>query len=632
MNCRFCGTELPDTAKFCAACGNSLTEEQAAAADADTASASPIRKGRAALVIGACVVAAAVVVGGGWFVSSRAGVRKFFMGEERYARAVFMDTLGEAAGCTDMLSYAFSELNYLSEALGEADSAGQWLPVSLAAANSALGAEGLTLTTGADIRPSDDIYAGLADMAEESGVSEESLRGLTALINSYNVSVSEKTGEEAYEFAASFGTEKDALLKTTMYYGENGEAYIAFPDAVKGALMVELEELPELPEAKEDISVDLKQLAALASQLEEVFDEYYSDAEVSVERDTLKISGAAFDGLCSEIVFEADDMHDMLEDMIDILSENDYLCDLLEDSLDGFDYEDDLISELESFIRGMDESDVEFCFRGYVTSGNKLAGVELSMYDDDNEIELSAMNTSEHFAAGLAVDTARSSGAEMFLVADKTSATAGTAVFELTATDKTHFELSAEYSGIGTHKAFGQRIPVGTVKLILDDKFVETFSDGDNDPIEIGDKSFEMDDIMSGAAFTFSLSSEGKGVRFDAAFECEELGYYGAYLSAEPASGKVASGKFSDKNVIVIEEIKELKSDEAIEYIEQVAFDLAEKVLVIPELSEILDENGLDDADDLIEAVTGGYDVDEYIKRNVPDGVVTTTMVHPVEY
>ncbi len=632
MICNNCGTQLPDNAKFCGNCGT----VQPVGAAAESAAAAPeaaqptLRKGRAALVIGIGAVAAAALVAGSLFLSTRAGVRKVFMGEERYARSVFMDALGGVAGTAADNATAFATLAGGLSAMSDYDDEEVAL-AALAMGNSMLGTDGVTFSSGVNITPSDLVYSALSEQLEDTDITEEHLRSLVQEINGYSAAFTEKTGEDAYEFSAVFGKTKDPLFKGTVYYADNGDAYITFPDATKSAVLAELPELPDLPD-EEGIVIDYKQIAELAKQLEAVFDEYYDDADVEVKDRTIEINGAKFDGLCSEIVFEADDMHDMLEEMIEILSDNDYLADLLEDNIEDFDYEDALIAELENFIYGLDEADVEFAFRGYVNGGNKLCGVELLVYDDDDEIVISALNDASAFAVGLAVDT-QGEDAQIYFNAEKVNKTDGTAAFEIKTTEDEKLKLNFEYSGVGMHKTFGGSVPVGTVKLLIDDDFIEIVSTNSlENEVEIGGKTYTMKDIMEGAAFTLGLTPDGKGIRLDAGFECEKLGSYSAYVSMKPASGKVASGKFSDKNIIDADDITE---DEGIEFAEEVAFYYAGELLKDPVLSVILNDAGLDDEDDLIEAVTGGYDVDEYIERNFGDGPVYaahTIMSHPVEY
>lgn len=609
MICKNCGAEMPDNVKFCGSCG--AVQSAASAAEAAQTAQPVIRKGRAALIIGIGTLAAAALVTGSLFLSSRAGVRKVFMGEERYAKTVFTDAIGSVAGTAADYGSAFSTLVGSISAMEDIDD-DEAAQAALALVNSCLGTDGVTFGAGVEIVPSDIVYSALGEQLEDSDFTEEHLRSLVQELNGYCATFTEKTGEEAYEFSASFGKTKDPLFNGTVYYADDGDAYITFPGATKSAVLAELPELPDLPDGN-GADIDYMELSELAKQLEAVFNEYYDDADVEVKDRTIEINGAKFSGLCSEIVFEADDMHDMLEEMIEILSDNDYLADLLEDNIEYFDYEDDLISELEDFIYGMDRSDVEFAFRGYVNGGNKLCGVELLVYDDDDEIAVSALNDANAFAVGLAVDTAYDY-AHVYLNAEKTNKTDGAAALEIATADDEKLELNFEYSGIGVHKTFGGSVPVGTVKLLIDDKFMEIVSDSSlENEVELGGKTYTMNEIMEGAALTLGLSPEGKGVRLEAGFECEVLGSYSAYASVKPASGKVANGKFSAKNIIDADDITE---DEGIEFAEEVAFYYAGELLKDPVLSVILNDAGLDDEDDLIEAVTGGYDIDEYIERS----------------
>lgn len=670
MICKFCGTQLPDTAKFCAACGNSLAETAPSAeqynaalsaedlsdtveeyapqqfsqsvADASAqyaadaaagysahSAVTPVKKNMTPLFIGigcaVAVIAVMIVV----FFTNKAGFLKTFMGEEDYAKSVFMDAITSVAADPAIVETAASSVrNTFAAAADGFDSEEEAALAMLAMANSAVGVEGVSITAGVDLRPSEDVYSGLEDLADELDIDADTLKLLVQKINGYKITASEKTGEEAYQFAMSLGEDKSPLFNITAYYSADGDVYITFPKATNSALLAEAEELPEIEE-KEALVLDAKQIAALAKQLEEVFDEYYEEAEVTVEKSRLKIEGAKFEGLCSEIIFESDTMYDMLSDMIDVLSDNDYLCDLLEDNIEDFDYDEDFISELEYSIDGMDESDVEFCFRGYVTSSNKLAGVELLMYDKQNEICLSGLNTSADFAVGFVMETEHSTDAEIFLVAEKKDAKSGTAEFVVSDGRDTNIKLNIEYSDFGTHKAFGKETYVGTFKLLIDTDLIEslTGSSIDDEEFDIGSETFDLESVFDGAALIVKCSPLGKGIRYDMAFECEPLGYYGVYVAAEPVSKDIASGKFADDKIIEIDDIAE---DEGIEYAEQVATYYAEKLLEDEVFAEILEAEGLDDADDLIEAVTGGYDIDEYIERyygNVTYAA-TTTMTH----
>ena len=696
MICKFCGTQLPDAAKFCAACGNSLVEaepveqysaptvedqptqyysnpvdvvpEQQADVSAqqftqpaedysaqqmnqpvaeapaqyvdDVAAnysaysvAAPSKKNMTPLYIGIACVVAVIGIMIAIFFTNKAGFLKTFMGKEDYAKSVLMNTITSVAADTSVLESATSSLsNAFATAAEGFDSEAEAALAMLAMANSSVGVDGISMSAGVDVRPSEDIYSGLEDLIDDLDldIDADTLKLLVQKLNSYKFTAAEMTGEEAYQFAVSLGEDKSPLFNVTAYYGADGDVYITFPGATNSALLAEGEEIPEIEEG-EAIALDMKQLAALAKQLEEVFDEYYKEAEVSVEKSSLKVEAAKFEGLCSEIIFEADTMHDMLSDMIDVLSDNDYLCDLLEDNIEDFDYDDDLISELEYSIEGLDEEDIEFCFRGYVTSSNKLAGIELLVYDKKNEMCISGLNTSANFAVGFVMETEHSTDVEMFLVAEKKDDKSGTAEFVVSDGGDVDVKMNIEYSDFGKHKAFGQETYVGTFKLLIDTDLIESIVGESVDDVEfeIGGEKFDLESVFDGAALVVKCSPSGSGLRYDVAFECEPLGYYGVYVAAEPVSKDIASGKFADDKVIELDDIAE---DEGIEFVEQIAIYYAEKLLEDEVIGPVLDELGLDDTDDLIEGVTGGYDIDEYIERYYGDGdmayAASTIMTH----
>ncbi len=673
MNCKYCGTQLPDTAKFCAVCGKSLMEdsqpasgivenaaaqtaatapgivenaaaqtaapapsivenaaaqtaapaadiaenaaqpvEQAVPADAGAA-VKPVKKSRLPLIgiiCGSVALAGAVAA---LVITNMAGVKRVFMGEERYAKSVFFDTFDIVTDNKDIIDAAFSTAGDSLAALEDMD-AEEAAVAALAVANSAIGVEGLTVSAGVDFAPSEIAYAAAGEYAEKIDLDEATVRSLVELVNGYALTLSEKTGEDAYQFAASFGEEKKPLFKATMYYDDNGDAYIAFPDATKGAFMAELPDIPELPEiAEEDkLKLDYAELGALLNELEEVFDEYYEYAEVSVDKGVLDIDGARFEGQCVEIIFDSEDMHDMIEDMADVLSHNHYLRDLLEDNLDGFDYEDDLIAEIEDFIDGMDEADIEFAYRGYVTKSNKLAGFEGLVYDDKNEICISAMNSAEYAAVGFSVEDSEGVENGMYINAVKADSNSGTVSFSIQERNDDDFELNFEYSGIGTKKVFGQQTFVGSLKLLLDDGVMDILELDESEEIEIGGETFKLKDVVEGSVISLGVLPEGKGLRYEVGFACEELGSYSVYACAKPESGKLASNKFSTDKVVDVEDIAD---DEGVELVEEIAYYYAEKLLADDVLASVFEAAGMDDEDDLIEAFTGGYDIDEYLQR-----------------
>ncbi len=658
MNCKYCGTQLPDTAKFCAVCGKSLVEdsqlspdiaenaaaqtaapaadivENAAAQTAapasdiaenaaqpveqgvptDTGAAKPSKKSKLPLIgiiCGSVVLVGAVAA---LVITNMAGVKRVFMGEERYAKSVFFDTFGIVADNTDIIDAAFSSAGDSLAALEDMD-AEEAAVAALALANSAIGVEGLTVSAGVDFAPSEIVYAAAGEYAEKIDLDEAAVRSLVELVNGYALTLSEKTGEDAYQFAASFGEEKKPLFKATMYYDDNGDAYIAFPNATKGAFMAELPDIPELPEiAEEDkLKLDYVELGTLLDELEEVFDEYYEYAEVSVDKGTLNINGAGFEGQCVEIIFDSEDMHDMIEDMADVLSHNHYLRDLLEDNLDGFDYEDDLIAEIEDVIDGMDKADIEFAYRGYVTRSNKLVGFEGLVYDDKNEICISAMNCAEYAALGISVEDTDGMENGMYINATKADSDSGTVSFTIKERNDDDLELNFEYSGIGTKKVFGQEAFVGSIRLLLlDDGVMDILEIDEDEKIEIGGETYMLKDMVEGSAISLGVLPEGKGLRYEIGFTCEELGSYSVYACAKPESGKLASNKFSTDKVVDVEDIAD---DEGVELVEEIAYYYAEKLLADDVLAAVFEAVGMDDEDDLIEAFTGGYDIDEYLQR-----------------
>ena len=648
MICKFCGASLPDTAKFCAACGNSLVEitdetSQDAATSENTAQCSVYqestetgssytfssvksKKPLLILILGGAL--ALIVIVTVLFFVNKAGFLKTFMGKEDYAKSVLISAIGNVASESDVIETATNSFSSaFASVSGDYDSEEDAYLAMLAMVNSAAGVDGVSVSAGVDIRPSESVYSGFEDIIGDSDVDidAETLKALVQKLNACTLTATEKTGAEDYQFAMTFGEGKSPIFNVTVFYGADGDIFITFPDATKSALVAEGPELPEIIES-EAVAVDMKQLKDLLKQLEEVFDEYYKEADVAVKNSSMKIEDVKLDGLCSEIIFEADTMYDMLSDMIDVVSDNTYLCDLLESNIDGFDYEDDFISELEYSIDGMDESDVEFCFRGYVTPTNKLVGVELSVYNDDNEIRVSALNTSDNFAVGLETEGKQTSDVEMLLVAEKADAKSGTAEFILNDGEDTDVTFNFEYSDLGKHKAFGKETFIGTFKLLIDTDLIESLIGEEigDEEFEIGNEIFKLESVFENASVVVKVSPDGKGIRYDLAYECDALGYYGAYVAAVPAGKKVASGKFEGDKAIDIDDIAE---EEGIEFVEKVAMYYAEKLLEDEVIGAALDDLGLDDADDLIEGVTGGYDIDEYIERNYGQKPVTATPV-----
>ncbi len=621
MICKYCGTELPDNARFCEECGNSLVDEVEQSSLVNEMNASeataqkPVRpKKRFALygIIGGSVVVAGAIAA--LVIANQAGFSRFFMGERRYAKSVLMDTFSVVEDNAGVIGSAFSSKGTdLAEALDDFND-DEKLLAALALANSAAGVDGFSLSAGLDLNPSEDMYVQLGEAAEKIKLDEADIRSAAELINNTTVVLSEKTGKDAYEFSLELDCGKDTMADMQVYYKDNGDVYISFPDASKGALMAELTDIPELPAMDEDESAELDytELIELLNNLEEIFDEYYEDADVKVEDGTLQIENATFEGLCAEIEFDGEDMHDMIEDMTYVLSDCDYLCDLLEDNIDGFDYEKDLISKILKLIKGMDEGDIKIAFRGYVTRTNKLAGVELIMYDDDAEISVSCMNTPKFLAANFTADSSADNDTFVTFIANKTDKTSGTAALSIETSGNRELVLDFEYSGMKTKKVFGQEMLTGTFSMILNDSIIKLAGQDNNRTIEVGDKIYSYNDIVDGMVMTLAITPEGKGLRYSASVGCEELGYLGAYVAMKPVSGKLASGKFSTEDVVDVEDIAD---DEGVELVETLAEYHAEKLLANSVIAEILEAAGMDDEDDLIEAFTGGYDIDEYLAR-----------------
>ncbi len=624
MICKHCGTELPDTAKFCASCGNSViddapaVENAAPAASAEVSEASssavlkPLKSRKLPLILGIAGGSVAVVGAvAALIIANQASVNRVFMGKEDYAKSVLMDSIGfvgsNAKAFADSLGSSEVDLEALLEDLDDEEAA----IASLALANSLLGVDGISVTAGMDIRPSEEIY----DFIENSAggkLENEELTALVQRLNETSACFTEKTGKDAYEFSFDVDSGTSRLMDAQLYYDADGDAYISFPDASDGAILVELPDIPELPEAtgSDGLKLDYGELKLICGQLEEIFDEYYDEADVSVEKSTLKIDGAKFEGLCSEIVFEAEDMHDMLEDMIDVLEDSDYLSDLIEDNIDGADY-DDLIDELRDFIYGLDKSEVEFSFKGYVTKTNKLAGIDISVYDDDDKMAVCAMNTSDYLAAGFVIESAPDDVVEATFVAAKETKDSGTAELKIKANAR-KYSLNFEYSGVRIRKILGQETVVGTFRLILDKKFAGDIGLDDSE-VEFNGKTYTYSEIFDSMVITLSLSPDGKGLRCDASVDCIPFGYYGAYAVVKPASGKVALGKFSTDKVVDIEDIAD---DEGVEMVEDAVEFYADKIFGIPAFADILEKAHIKDADDLFEAFCDGYSVEEYLEYN----------------
>ena len=635
MKCKFCGAKLADGSVYCDACGNSLIDMSDDDTKQETAASEPVdensdsqesnekgesfsfpsiksKKPLLFLILGGILLLLILVAV--LFFTFKASFLRVFMGKEDYAKSVLMNTISDAVSEADVIESASNSLNSAFVSVSDEYDSEEAYLVMLAMANSAAGVDGISLSAGVDIRPTMSVYKGIDDVMSENdmNINAETLMALMQKLNSFTLTATERTSTEDYQFAITYGEEKSPLFNATVFYGADGKIYITFPGATKSALVAHGPALPAVAPS-EAVEIDMKQIDELEKQLEVVFDEYYKEAEVIVQKDSIKIGDAEFEGLCSEIIFESATMYDMLNAMIDVLADNTYLCGLLESNIEEFVYEDDFISELKNSIEGMDETGVEFCFRGYVTPSNKLAGVEFSVDDDANEIIVSALDTSANFAVCLEAKGDQEN-VEVMLVAEKTDETSGTAEFVVKAGEDADVTFDIEYSDFGKHKAFGEESFVGTFKLLINADMIESIIDEEfgDETFKIGNEEYTLRSVFENAAVIVKVSPNGKGIRYDLAYECETLGYYGVYVAAVPAGKKVASGKFEGNKAIDIDDIAK---ENGIEFVEKVTMYYAENLLKDEVIGTALDDIGLGDPDDLIEALTGGYDIDEYIER-----------------
>ncbi len=647
MKCKFCGYELPDSALFCANCGKNLAEEAAEEAveeqtqifstepteeettaekivkeeivaeenEADKSEAKDMPTAQPAIVaasdmtvgkkpknklplfIGLGAAALLIIVFALLFIFNTAGMMKLFMGKEDYGKYIITKGISDInSGISDEAA-----LNALSEviSIGNADinSNSDVSLATLEMINAALGSEGLSISAGLNINPTEEIY----DIPELARIDEDVLADAIKEFNTYSITAAERITSDSLEFALKFGGKKKSLLNIGINYNNESDAYLTFPDISKKAVLVD-ETGISLPEKSEPVTIDKKQLKNLSSQLSVILDKYLDKADIKVSDDKLKVKNASFEGICVKVKLELSDIMDMKDDMLEAMDDDKYFTDLIEELIgNDFDF-GDYVKSVKS--DGNDEEvDIEISL--FVTSQNKIKGIELELSDDRNSMALSALDTSEAFAAVFEY-----LGTELVaLQVEKESLTKGTAAISWILDNREEVEVDVAYSNLGLAKALGRTIVTGDFRMTLGSSALQLFG---SELYSLGNMlgvDDIIDDIVKKSAFDIKISKSGKGIRTEVAIDNEDLGYYGAYAVLEPVSKSIAEGIFKEKLIV---EAEDMDNDTGIEFLSEIVeyYDgiIFEGTIIGDLLDEALD---IDDVEELLEYVIGEDDVEE---------------------
>lgn len=520
------------------------------------------------------------------FVFNTAGMMKLFMGKEDYGKYVIANGISEVgAMATDE-----AVLNTLTQVLTTGNSdvdSDEALPFVLDTINTALGGEGLSVSAGFNMTPTEELY----DLTALASIDEDVLRDTINALNTYSITASERATDEALEFALKFGEAKKPVIDAALYYGADGDSYITLPNATKKAVLIELPEYSK-PKKTEGVKIDKKQLKPLGDKLAAIFEEYLDDADIKVSDDKLKVKNASFDGICVTAEFEFSDIMDMKDDMLEAMSDDKYFSGLIEELIgNDFDF-GDFVKSVKS--DGNDE-EIDIELNLYVTSQNKIKGIDLELSDDRrNSMAFSALDTSDAFAAVLEyMDTEY-----VAVQVEKEGLTKGKAELSIAIDSSREIDFDIEYSNLGIAKAFGNEIVTGDFRVTLGSSVLELLG---SDIYYLG-RAIGIDDLTDQlskrTSYVIKIAKSGSGIRTELALDNKDFGYIGAYVAVEPVTKSVAAGKFKEKLIVEAEDMDkdagvELIS-ELIEYYDGVIFEgsvigeLLDEVLDINDVEEIL--------------------------------------------
>lgn len=626
MFCIHCGTELPQDAQFCAACGRNVSQTTRLSGEQPSfVTLTPKKKSKAKpVIIAASAFAAVGVVGAVAGMGFQSGIKQTLMGEEKYARSVFDNTVDSFVGEDSLQTAGSLGVAALRSAAAadECSTEEEMLAYSVCTLMGELSDGGVSTTLGLDIQPSDSLCELIYDELEyQLDMGRADCEALLRYLCSSYISVDQKSAEDTYACAVRFGSGDDELVSAAFSYNKNGDAYLAFPEASENAVFMQLAAIPDAEAAPE---IDDDELDQLADALSEAIDKYYEQAEIEIRDDTLCVGRAEYDGKCVEAVFKDDLLAQMVYEIAELAVDNEFFEELMYEFSDGYYEKAAFLDEAEyiaDFIR--DDGTFALSVRSYVTNSDKVVGAEIGFGNYEAVFTLSALETDEYFAVAFGLDTEYDSdNFEISVLGEKETADSGVMTIEYV---MPYYGVSIDFDITYRELAVVDGCVTGTFELEMNAALTELL-DLEGEYFYIGDEEINAEKLVRDSVLIFSSAKEGGGVRLSIGAENKDYGYFGFYIAV---SDEAADIPITFSSTVDAENIY---AADGADFIEEVGNYYCDKVLDTAAFDGLLKYSQIESRADLLQAVIGSDDISDYIQEyyDRSEYAAHTIMTHPV--
>lgn len=579
----------------------------------------PVKKKKSKLIPGLCIAAGAVVVLGGAGAAiyhfNKASINRMIMGDANYAYSLVASSFSGLAQQSELLNTAVqttftsSELsgNSVGEILestmdgsygeilepsmdgsfGEISSSvtsdpmaamGNALEFGAAYINELTGTNGVTVSLSGSVQLDQSVI----DMAKSSVYgneeAEQMIEDLLGNLDDIKLSMAEKDSGSAYEYNVKLSAGKDSIVEAQVRYEEDGTLTMVFPEMSDIGITAQLPE-HSWEDVKKDtpvVNFDFNKLyTKIGAELKKSFEEL----EIECGNDTVELGNLKFSGMTVEINLDCDDVCDLCQVVVDVVSEDKEFADYLkslDDSMDDDDIEN-MFDELSDGIDEMRNSSTEFDIKltYYVNNDNSIAGFAVSAESNGSEVKIDALcggnnaevsasaNGEEYFAIHVEGTSDNSGRAEVVFGGADSLYSSG--VMNIDGIDSGRYSFYIDYKDVGKTAVFGIPTEVGSYTISLSSSTAAALSGGNS----------ELQKVLKNSSITLSAATAGKGIAYTLGADIAGYGKGELTMALEETTGEVApkpgsNYKLVDPNTASNEDGEQLGND-FLEYFEKLA-------------------------------------------------------------
>lgn len=552
----------------------------------------PIKKKKSKLIPGLCIAAGGVVVLGGAafavYNCNKANVSHLMMGDANYAYSVAASALSgigeqsnvlntavqnsmtsgmsgtsagdllESAGFGGSYGSSSSGSGFSSGSSDELNSMGNAMEFVAGYLNELTGTNGVAVTVSGSAELDPSVVEMAKVLAESGGIDGEIIENLLDGVDSVKFSVAEKDSGSAYEYSTKLTVGNDSVIEAQMRYEEDGTFTMVFPGISDTGLTAQLP-AHSSDKIQMNIPVDYD-FSELYSNIGDELKKAFENFDIECGNGTAEFNGLKFSGMIVEISLDKDDICDIGQVVVDVLSDDESFAEYLKslDSSTSDEYIEYIFENLSDTIDSMRTSSAEFSsdLTFYVNNDNTVAGARLEVKSGDenavfeaisvgNDCEISAsISGTEYLAVHIKGTSANSGRAELVIGGlDSTSNSYENSIMDIDGINSGKFSIYLDYKDVGTANVFGTPTAVGSYTISLSSEAARVMSDGNS----------EIQYILSNSKVTVSAVPTGKGISYT--LGANIVGYVKGEITIalEEAFGEVAPKPGSNYKLVDIE-------------------------------------------------------------------------------